>query len=67
MISPSNKQIEYAKIISEYYGVPLPKDNTKNAYCVWLNYYVPKYKKEISEMNLLHELNMESIDARRDW
>ena len=67
MNEPTLKQKEYAKAISEWYNVKLPTENTKDAYSVWLNSYAPRYKKEMFELKLEHEVDMEMIDARRDW
>ena len=64
---PTQKQIEFAKDIHDELGIPLPKENTKEAYMTWLNRNVPKYRKFCQNRQLEHEVHMGVIDGRRDW
>ena len=63
----TKKQKEYAKDIAYITGAELPERDSKAIYAMWLNEHVPHYKEVLRQMNLEHELEMESIDARRDW
>ena len=63
----TQKQIEYAKDISDALGVDLPKEDSREAYSEFLDMYVGEYKELIQSMKLDHEAKMEAIDARRDW
>lgn len=63
----TDKQISYAKDIAEWFGVELPKDTTKESYSAFLEKYAPVYRREMKEESLLHEVEMEIIDAMRDY
>lgn len=64
---PTQKQIEFAKDIHNELGIPLPIKNTKEAYMMWLDKNVPKYRKFCRDRQLEHEIYMEAIDGRRNW
>lgn len=61
------KQEEFAQQIHDDLGIELPKVFTFAAYSAWLDKHVPEYRRWLYERQLEHELDMESIDARRDW
>lgn len=66
-MSATHKQINYAKAIAEWYGVELPKDNTKQAYSEFLSKYAPRYKKDMADEMAYYGAYLESIDGGRDW
>lgn len=66
MCAPTEKQMTYIKAISAEIGVEFT-GSTKDEAREWLTKYVPEYKHYMWFRQLDHELDMEAIDARRDW
>jgi oligoribonuclease (3'-5' exoribonuclease) len=66
MCAPTEKQLAYIKAITDEIGVKF-KGTTKAEARAWLTKYVPEYKNYMWHRQLDNELEMEAIDARRDW
>lgn len=63
----TDKQKEYAKDIAKALGYKLPSDDDKQAYSEYLDKHVAEYKEYMRLLNLDYELQVNLIDARRNW
>lgn len=66
MCAPTEKQMTYIKAITAEIGVEF-RGTTKAEAREWLAEHVPEYKNYMWHRQLDYELELEAIDARRDW
>lgn len=68
MTPPTEKQISYIKGICEVLGKVYNEPKTKGEATVWLNHFVPFYKRKCEENELEWEANhSEIMDNWGDW
>lgn len=62
----TQKQLAYIKDIQDETGIVFT-GTTKEDAMKYLDKNIPVYKQILEERQLMHEVEMEAIDGRRDW